>query len=69
MITDSTMPRLVPARLRSTWMFTHLQLGTPLPILVAAAGLSTVRPLEDLLHHLPAPDPCKVAARLRGTGG
>lgn len=29
MITDSTMPRLVPARLRSTWMFTHLQLGTP----------------------------------------
>jgi hypothetical protein len=67
LITDSTLPRLVPSRLRSTWMLTHLQLGTPLPIFMPAAGLTTVRPLEDLLHHLPDADSEVAAARMRGS--
>ncbi|MGI9091704.1 MAG: hypothetical protein ACR2GG_11475 [Gemmatimonadaceae bacterium] len=67
LITDSTLPRLVTSRLRSTWMLTHLQLGTPLPIFMPAAGLTTVRPLEDLLHHLPDADPEVAAPWLRGS--
>lgn len=67
LITDSTLPRLVTSRLRSTWMLTHLQLGTPLPIFMPAAGLTTVRPLEDLLHYLPDADSEVAAAWLRGS--
>jgi len=47
------LPRLETARLRSTWLLTHLRARTPLPTLMTAAGLTTVRPLEDLLHHCP----------------
>ncbi len=67
LITDSTLPRLVPSRLRSTWMLAHLQLGTPLSIFMPAAGLTTVRPLEDLLHHLPDVNTEVAAARSRGS--
>lgn len=49
MITDRTLPTLVVARLRSTWLLTHLERRTPLLVLMRAAGLKTVRPLEDLL--------------------
>lgn len=45
------LPRLETARLRSSWLLTHLRACTPLPALMQAAGLTTVRPLEDLLHH------------------
>ncbi len=55
------LPRLETARLRSTWLLTHLRARTPLPTLMTAAGLTTVRPLEDLLHHCPVDDD---AARL-----
>ena len=61
------LPRLEPARLRSTWLLTHLQARTPLPALMQAAGLSTVRPLEDLLHHWPI-DPEAARAALRAAG-
>jgi hypothetical protein len=47
------LPRLETARLRSTWLLVHLRARTPLPALMGAAGLTTVRPLEDLLHHCP----------------
>ncbi len=47
------LPRLETARLRSTWLLTHLRARTPLPALMQAAGLTTVRPLEDLLHLCP----------------
>lgn len=57
-------PRLEPARLRSTWLVTHLRLRTPLPVLMTAAGLSTVRPLEDLLGY--AGDEVDSQAALRG---
>ncbi len=61
------LPRLEPARLRSTWLLTHLRARTPLPALMDAAGLTTVRPLEDLLHHCPiAVDVARVALRTAG---
>lgn len=58
------LPRLETARLRSTWLLTHLRARTPLPALMTAAGLTTVRPLEDLLHHCPV-DPDEARAALR----
>ncbi len=61
------LPRLETARLRSTWLLTHLQARTPLPALMTAAGLTTVRPLEDLLHHCPIDaDAARVALRKAG---
>lgn len=68
MVTDQTVPALVVGRLRSTWLLTHLELRTPLPVLMAAAGLTTVRPLEDLLVHARAHSPQDAARWLRGTG-
>jgi hypothetical protein len=43
-------PRLSAARLRSTWLLWHLEAGTRLPELAAAAGLQGVTVLSDLLH-------------------
>ncbi len=61
------LPRLETARLRSTWLLAHLQARTPLPALMIAAGLTTVRPLEDLLHHCPMDvDAARVALRTAG---
>ncbi len=61
------LPRLETARLRSTWLLAHLQARTPLPALMHAAGLTTVRPLEDLLHHCPVDaDAARLALRAAG---
>ncbi len=61
------LPRLETARLRSTWLLTHLRARTPLPVLMLAAGLTTVRPLEDLLHHCPVDaDAARIALRTAG---
>ncbi len=61
------LPRLEIARLRSTWLLTHLRARTPLPTLMTAAGLTTVRPLEDLLHHWPVDaDAARLALRTAG---
>lgn len=61
------LPRLETARLRSTWLLTHLRARTPLPALMTAAGLTTVRPLEDLLHHCPVDaDAARIALRTAG---
>jgi hypothetical protein len=68
LISDPALPRLVAARLRSTWLLHHLRLGTPLPILMPAAGLTTVRPLEDLLADLDPPTAETAARWLRGAG-
>ena len=43
-------PRLSASRLRSTWLVTHLTMGTRLPELAAAAGLQGVTVLSDLLR-------------------
>ncbi len=61
------LPRLETARLRSTWLLTHLRARTPLPALMLAAGLTTVRPLEDLLHHCPIDaEAARIALRTAG---
>jgi hypothetical protein len=55
---DRSIPRLVPARLRSSWLVHHLNLATPLAVLLPAAGLKSSRSLDDLLEYArPIPDP------------
>ncbi len=46
-------PRFSASRLRSTWLVHHLSIGTRLPELVAAAGLSGATVLSDLLEYVP----------------
>ena len=46
-------PAVKLARLRDTWIVEHLAAGTPLPVLVAAAGLDGLSSLDRLLPHLP----------------
>lgn len=53
-------------RARNTWLVRHLAAGTPLPLLMAQAGLSTPAVLVDLLPHVPAVDPAAAAAFMRG---
>lgn len=60
-------PRLAPARLRSTWLVTHLRAGTRLPELCGAAGLEGVTVLSDLLELVEPLDEIAAAAMLRGT--
>lgn len=50
LVRDVSLPRLAPARLRSTWLVRHLTLGTPLSVLLPAAGLASSRTLDDLLE-------------------
>lgn len=52
-VLSKEVPELAQARLRSTWLATHLQRTTPLNVLLQAAGLTTARTLVDLLEHLP----------------
>lgn len=59
-------PRLAPARLRSTWLMTHLQAGTRLPELCRAAGLSGVTVLSDLLDAVELLSDDVAAVMLRG---
>lgn len=42
-------PALASNRLRSTWLLAHIELGTRLPELAAAAGMQGVTALSDLL--------------------
>jgi hypothetical protein len=48
-----TTPPVKLGRLRNTWIVEHLAAGTPLPVLVAAAGLDGLSSLDRLLPHLP----------------
>jgi hypothetical protein len=59
-------PRLSASRLRSTWLVTHLTMGTRLPELVRAAGLRGVTVLSDLLQFVPALDEVESIEILRG---
>jgi hypothetical protein len=47
-------PTFSASRLRSTWLVTHLSVGTRLPELARAAGLQGVTVLSDLLPFVPA---------------
>jgi hypothetical protein len=59
-------PRFSTARLRSTWLVTHLALGTRLPELARAAGLHGVTVPSDLLEFVPALDEVEATRLLRG---
>lgn len=48
-----TTPPIKISRLRDTWLAEHLAAGTPLPVVVAAAGLDGLSSLDRLLPHLP----------------
>jgi hypothetical protein len=53
-------------RLRNTWLCHHLQDGTPLKVLMAAAGMAEANHLHKLLTLLPEPTAAESAAALRG---
>ena len=59
-------PRLSAPRLRSTWLVTHMAMGTRLPELARAAGLQGVTVLSDLLEFVPALDEIDALSMLRG---
>lgn len=58
-------PRLVPARLRSTWLVSHLDAGIRLPELCLAAGIKGATVFTDLLEYLQPLEPDQAAAALR----
>jgi hypothetical protein len=68
LLQDKSVPPLVVSRLRSTWLTAHLAANTPLPVIMGAAGLRTVRPLEDLLDHVPAYSASEATRALRSAG-
>lgn len=55
-----------PTRARNTWLVRHLATGTPLPLLMEQAGLTTTAVIADLLRFVPATDPAAAAAFMRG---
>ena len=59
-------PKLSASRLRSTWLVTHLAIGTRLPELARAAGLQGLTVLSDLLPFIPAIDEVTRVEILRG---
>ena len=59
-------PRFSASRLRSTWLVTHLAMGTRLPELARAAGLEGATVLSDLLRYVPTLDEVQAAVMLRG---
>jgi len=60
-------PSFSASRLRSTWLVTHLALGTRLPVLTRAAGMEGATVLSDLLGFVPVLDEDARLAMLRGT--
>jgi hypothetical protein len=60
-------PKFSASRLRSTWLVTHLAMGTRLPELARAAGLQGVTVLSDLLAFVPALADDEALAVLRGS--
>jgi hypothetical protein len=59
-------PAYSPARLRSTWLLSHLSRGTRLPELASAAGLKGVTVLSDLLPLVTKLSPRETQMMLRG---
>jgi integrase len=50
------MPRLVPARLRSTWIVGLLNRGVPIPALMSAVGWTAIPRLDDYMRYLTVTD-------------
>ena len=59
-------PRLVPARLRSTWLLGHLAAGTRLAELCAAAGLKRLNACSDLIAYMTPLGDKEATEMLRG---
>lgn len=72
---DPAGPQLELGRLRSTWLLTHLTIGTRVPELMAAAGLVSMTPISDMAEFVSPLDDdsalCAQSARrmVRGPGG
>ena len=66
LIVPTGHPKLAPARLRSTWLVTHLRAGTRLPELCRAAGLQGATVLSDLLEQVDPLDIDTARTMLRG---
>lgn len=64
--TDPALPTIEPGRLRSTWLLAHLEAGTRLDILMAAAGVSSPTSIADLLRYLEAPPEAEIRRQLQG---
>lgn len=58
--------RLDPKKLRSTWIVTHLTIGTRLPELLEAAGTYRVETFDTLLAYVPPMGRTAAAKMLRG---
>jgi len=56
---------LNPHRLRHTWLIRHLFAGTPLPILMPAAAISSLKHLAEILKTSPEPTADEFRAALR----
>jgi hypothetical protein len=65
LVVGNGAPRFSASRLRSTWLVTHLAMGTRLPELALAAGLQGATVLSDLLPFVPAVDDDEALAMLR----
>jgi hypothetical protein len=59
-------PKFSASRLRSTWLVSHLAMGTRLPELARAAGLQGVTVLSDLLPFVPLLEDDEGHSILRG---
>ncbi|MFZ0170176.1 MAG: hypothetical protein WAL04_00705 [Acidimicrobiales bacterium] len=68
LVVPTDHPRLLPARLRSTWLLWHVATGTRLPELCRAAGLKGPGALTDLLEYIPPLDDPEAVRMLRGRG-
>lgn len=59
-------PSFSASRLRSTWLVSHMAMGTRLPELARAAGMEGVTVLSDLLSFVPTLHDGETVAMLRG---
>lgn len=57
--------RFSPRSLRNTWLVTRLTFGTPIPTLLAAAGIESIEALKGFLPFVPAPTAADRARTLR----
>lgn len=67
--TQHTNPPLVwfsIRSLRNTWLVRHLSQGTPIPVLLDAAGVESIEALKAFLVYVPSPTTPIRAALLRG---
>lgn len=61
-----TEPAPNPGRLRATWIVGQLNRNTPVKTILAALGVTTLRPLEGYIRYLAEADADTARAQLRG---